>query len=150
MRVLVQRVKEAAVSVNNKITGEISQGLLLFVGFEENDSDTDIEKAAAKVSKLRIFNDSNNIMNLSITDVNGRFLVVSQFTLHALTKKGNRPSYIKSAPPDIAKPLYEKLITKLREYSAFDIQTGEFGADMQVSLVNDGPVTIWFDTKNWE
>jgi len=150
MRILIQRVKEAKVTVNNKITGQINSGVLIFAGFEESDNDTDIEKAVAKISKLRIFDDENGVMNLSVTDVQGEYLVVSQFTLHALTKKGNRPSYIKSAHPNIAKPLYNQFIEKLQELSASKVQTGEFGADMQVSLINDGPVTIWIDTKNWE
>ncbi|MDR1896457.1 MAG: D-tyrosyl-tRNA(Tyr) deacylase [Prevotellaceae bacterium] len=147
MRVLIQRVTEASVSVDKKVIGQISKGLLLFVGFEDSDNDTDLTTAAAKVSKLRIFNDNNGIMNLSISDIKGQFLVISQFTLHAQTKKGNRPSYIKAAHPSIAKPLYEQFLTKLEQYSDFAIQSGEFGADMQVTLINDGPVTIWIDTK---
>jgi D-tyrosyl-tRNA(Tyr) deacylase len=146
MRVLIQRVKEASVAVEGRIIGQIPVGLLLFVSFEESDATTDLDAVAAKVAKLRIFDDENGVMNLSISDIKGQFLVISQFTLHAQTKKGNRPSYIKAANPAIAKPLYEQFVAKLRQYSGFEIQTGEFGADMKVSLINDGPVTIWIDT----
>jgi D-tyrosyl-tRNA(Tyr) deacylase len=145
MRVLIQRVKEASVTVAGKVIGQIPVGLLLFVSFEESDLATDLDAVAAKVSKLRIFNDENGVMNLSISDIKGQFLVVSQFTLHAETKKGNRPSYIRAANPTVAKPLYEQFVSKLQQYSDFEIQTGEFGADMKVSLINDGPVTIWID-----
>jgi D-tyrosyl-tRNA(Tyr) deacylase len=147
MRILIQRVKEASVAVEGKIIGQIPVGLLLFVSFEESDTTVNLDAAAAKVSKLRIFDDDKGVMNLSITDIKGQFLVISQFTLHAQTKKGNRPSYIKAANPAIAKPLYEQFIAKLQQYSEFKVQTGEFGADMQVSLINDGPVTIWMDTE---
>jgi D-tyrosyl-tRNA(Tyr) deacylase len=147
MRVLIQRVKEASVVVKGRIIGQIPGGLLLFVSFEESDEAADLDAIASKVSKLRIFDDENGVMNLSISDVKGQFLVISQFTLHAQTKKGNRPSYIKAANPAIAKPLYERFIAKLQQYSSFEIQTGEFGADMKVSLINDGPVTIWIDTE---
>ncbi|MDR1130169.1 MAG: D-tyrosyl-tRNA(Tyr) deacylase [Prevotellaceae bacterium] len=146
MRVLIQRVKEASVAVGGKTIGQIRLGLLLFVSFEESDTSVDLDAAAAKVSKLRIFDDDKGVMNLSISDIKGEFLVISQFTLHAQTKKGNRPSYIRAANPAIAKPLYEQFIARLQQYSEFEIQTGEFGADMQVSLINDGPVTIWIDT----
>jgi D-tyrosyl-tRNA(Tyr) deacylase len=146
MRILIQRVKEASVAVEGKIIGQISFGLLLFVSFEESDATVDLDAVAAKVSKLRIFDDDKGVMNLSISDVKGKFLVISQFTLHAQTRKGNRPSYIKAANPAIAKPLYEQFIAKLQQFSEFEIQTGEFGADMQISLINDGPVTIWIDT----
>ena len=146
MRVLIQRVKEASVAVEGRIIGQIPAGLLLFVSFEERDATTDLDAIAAKVSKLRIFDDENGVMNLSISDVKGQFLVVSQFTLHAQTKKGNRPSYIMAANPAVAKPLYEQFVAKLRQYSGFEIQTGEFGADMKVALINDGPVTIWIDS----
>jgi D-tyrosyl-tRNA(Tyr) deacylase len=146
MRILIQRVREASVAIEGKTVGQISAGLLLFVSFEESDTSADLDAAAAKVSKLRIFDDDRGVMNLSISDTGGRFLVISQFTLHAQTRKGNRPSYIKAANPAIAKPLYEQFIARLQQYSEFEIQTGEFGADMQVSLINDGPVTIWIDT----
>ncbi|MDR1583556.1 MAG: D-tyrosyl-tRNA(Tyr) deacylase [Prevotellaceae bacterium] len=148
MRVLIQRVKEASVAIEGRIIGQIIAGLLLFVSFEESDVENDLDAIAAKVSKLRIFNDINGVMNLSISDIKGQFLVISQFTLHAQTKKGNRPSYIKAANPAIAKPLYEQFVAKLQQYSGFEIQTGEFGADMQVTLINDGPVTIWIDSKS--
>ncbi|MDR2027620.1 MAG: D-tyrosyl-tRNA(Tyr) deacylase [Prevotellaceae bacterium] len=147
MRVLIQRVKEASVTVEGRITGQIPAGLLLFVSFEESDSTADLDAVAAKVSRLRIFDDENGVMNLSISDVKGQFLVVSQFTLHAQTKKGNRPSYIRAAKPALAMPLYEQFVEKLGQYSGFEIQTGEFGADMKVALINDGPVTIWMDTS---
>jgi D-tyrosyl-tRNA(Tyr) deacylase len=146
MRILIQRVKEASVAVEGRIIGQIPVGLLLFVSFEESDATVDLDAVAAKVSKLRIFDDDKGVMNLSISDVKGQFLVISQFTLHAQTKKGNRPSYIKAANPAIAKPLYGHFIAKLQHYSEFTVQTGEFGADMQISLINDGPVTIWMDT----
>jgi D-tyrosyl-tRNA(Tyr) deacylase len=147
MRILIQRVKKASVAVEEKIIGQIPVGLLLLVGFEDSDTVADLDMAAAKISKLRIFDDNNGVMNLSISDIGGRYLVISQFTLHAQTRKGNRPSYIKAARPEIAKPLYEQFISKLQQYSEYEIQTGEFGADMQVALINDGPVTIWIDTK---
>jgi len=150
MRILIQRVKKASVAVEGTIIGQIPVGLLLFTGFEDSDTVSDLDIAAAKISKLRIFDDSDGVMNLSISDIGGQFLVISQFTLHAQTRKGNRPSYIKAARPEIAKPLYEQFISKLRQYSGYEIQTGEFGADMQVALINDGPVTIWIDTKNYE
>lgn len=150
MRILIQRVQKASVAVDGNITGQIPAGLLLLVGFEDSDTVADLDMAAAKISKLRIFDDSDGVMNLSISDVGGQFLVISQFTLHAQTRKGNRPSYIKAARTEIAKPLYEQFISKLRQYSEYEIQTGEFGADMQVALINDGPVTIWIDTKNHE
>jgi D-tyrosyl-tRNA(Tyr) deacylase len=146
MRILIQRVKEASVTVEGRTVGKIPAGLLLFVSFEESDNMTDLDALAAKVSKLRIFDDENGVMNLSISDIKGQFLVISQFTLHAQTKKGNRPSYIKAASPAIAKPLYEQFVSKLGQYSDFEIQTGEFGADMKVALINDGPVTIWIDS----
>jgi D-tyrosyl-tRNA(Tyr) deacylase len=148
MRILIQRVKEASVAVEGKTIGQIPAGLLLFVSFEESDATNNLDAVAAKISKLRIFNDENGVMNLSISDIKGQFLVISQFTLHAQTKKGNRPSYIKAAKPAIAKPLYEQFVAKLQQYSESEIQTGKFGADMQVSIVNDGPVTIWIETEN--
>lgn len=147
MRVLIQRVSEASVSIEGEIVGQIPAGLLLLVGFEESDTLAELEPVAAKISKLRIFNDQNGVMNLSINDVGGQFLVVSQFTLYAQTKKGNRPSYIRAAGQAIAVPMYEQFVSILARYSAHPVQTGRFGADMQVSLVNDGPVTIWIDSK---
>lgn len=129
---------------------EISQGLLILLGIENNDTEEDISWLCKKIVNLRIFNDENNVMNCSVKDVNGDMLVVSQFTLHASTKKGNRPSYIRAAKPDTAIPIYEKFVQLLETESGKSIQTGEFGADMKVALLNDGPVTILIDTKNKE
>ena len=150
MRVVIQRVLKANVTVDEKITGAIGIGLLILVGFEAIDNQEDIEWMCGKIARLRIFNDTNNVMNLSVVDVGGDVLVVSQFTLHASTKKGNRPSYIKAATPDIAIPLYEKFINTLKVNTGKEIQQGIFGAMMQVALVNDGPVTIIIDSKNKE
>ena len=148
MRVLIQRVSNASVIADGIPTGAIDSGMLILVGFEESDGDTDIEYASKKIVNLRIFDDEDGVMNRSIIDVGGDILVISQFTLHAQTKKGNRPSYIKAAKPDIAIPLYEKLIKSLNMALGKDIQSGVFGADMKVSLINDGPVTIWIDTAD--
>ena len=148
MRVVIQRVKNAAVEIRNKNHSSVGQGLLIFLGIENDDSEDDISWLCKKIIQLRIFDDKDGVMNLSVDDVNGEILVISQFTLHAKTKKGNRPSYIKAARPDIAIPLYEKFVEKLGFYLEKEINTGEFGALMQVSLVNDGPVTIIIDTKN--
>ena len=150
MRVLIQRVKKASVSINEEIKSEIKNGLLILAGFEDTDSKEDIEWITAKIIKLRIFDDEQGIMNLSVQDINGEILVVSQFTLHALTKKGNRPSYIKAAKPEIAIPLYNEFIKTLEQELGKPVGTGEFGADMQVELINNGPVTIWIDSKNRE
>lgn len=150
MRILVQRVSEARVVIENKIKSEIGQGLLIFVGLEESDSTSDLQWTAAKLVNLRIFNDSDGVMNLSVKDVGGDILVISQFTLHAKTKKGNRPSYIAAAKPSVAIPLYQHFIEILQNQHHIRVQTGEFGADMKVSLTNDGPVTIWIDSKNKE
>ncbi len=150
MKIVFQRVQYAQVEINKEIVGQINQGALLFVGFEPEDNLIDLDWAAKKVAALRVFSDADNKMNLSINDVNGQFLVVSQFTLHASTKKGSRPSFIKSAKPEIAIPLYEQFIQKLQNNSKNLIETGEFGADMKVQLCNDGPVTILIDTKNKE
>ncbi|MDD5569883.1 MAG: D-aminoacyl-tRNA deacylase [Bacteroidales bacterium] len=150
MRTVIQRVSKASVKVDDKITGEIKTGLLVLVGYEDTDNEEDIDWLCRKIIQLRIFNDENGVMNLPVTEVNGDILLVSQFTLHASTKKGNRPSYIKAAKPETAIPLYEKTILKLREILGKPIQTGIFGADMKVSLVNDGPVTIYVDTKEKE
>jgi D-tyrosyl-tRNA(Tyr) deacylase len=150
MRLLIQRVKNASVEIDGKIKSSINRGLLLFIGIEEADNAEDIDWLCAKVSKLRIFNDENDVMNLSISEINGEFLVISQFTLHAMTKKGNRPSYIRAARPEQAIPLYEKFLLKLANESGLKVYSGEFGADMQVSLINDGPVTILIDSKNRE
>lgn len=148
MRVVIQRVKHANVTVDKKIVGEIGVGLLVLVGFEQTDAEEDFEWMANKLIQLRIFPDENGVMNVSVQDINGEILVVSQFTLHALTKKGNRPSYILSSPPDLAKNQYENFVKILHNKYISPIQTGEFGADMKVELINDGPVTICMDSKN--
>lgn len=147
MRVLIQRVAKASVEINNKVYSKISNGLLVFVGIEENDTDDDIEYLCKKIANLRIFDDENGVMNESVIQVKGQIMVISQFTLHASTRKGNRPSYIKAANPQIAIPMYERFCKLLQITSGIEVETGEFGADMQVSLVNDGPVTIWIDSK---
>lgn len=149
MRVVIQRVKESKVEVNEKIIGSIRNGLLILLGIEESDAMDDIDWLSNKILNMRIFSDENGLMNLSVLDIKGELLIVSQFTLHASTKKGNRPSFIKAAKPDIAIPLYEKFITKIKE-SNLKVETGEFGADMKVSLINEGPVTIIIDSKNKE
>lgn len=148
MRVVLQRVSEASVTVNGEVVGSIAKGLLILVGFEEADADNDIDWMVNKLCSLRVFDDNDGVMNLSITEVGGEFLVVSQFTLHAKTKKGNRPSYIKAARPEVAIPLYDQLIDKLRRQSQLKVDEGVFGAKMLVDLINDGPVTIIIDTKN--
>src|SRR5210317_2082108 len=148
MRVVIQRVKEASVSVDNTIISEIKKGFLILLGIENDDTEEDVHWLTGKISKLRVFSDDNDSMNNSIIDVNGDAMVVSQFTLHASTKKGNRPSFIKAARPEIAIPLYEKFKSRLEQSLGKDIQTGEFGAMMQVSLCNDGPVTIIMDSKD--
>ncbi|MBS1743214.1 MAG: D-tyrosyl-tRNA(Tyr) deacylase [Bacteroidetes bacterium] len=150
MRVVIQRVNEASVTIENKLKSAVNKGLLVLAGIEENDGAEDIEWLSNKIVQLRIFNDENNIPNLSVKDIDGDILVVSQFTLHALTKKGNRPSYIRAAKPGIAIPLYEAFIQQLENDLGKKIQTGTFGADMKVALINDGPVTIWIDSKNRE
>jgi len=150
MRAVIQRVTEASVKIDGHVTGKIGQGLLVLLGIEEADDETDIEWLSGKISRLRVFADDDGVMNRSVCEVNGEILLISQFTLHASTKKGNRPSYIKAARPEIAIPLYEKFITQLEKDAERPVQTGEFGAYMQVSLVNDGPVTIVIDTKNKE
>ena len=150
MRVLLQRVSEASVTINNSVKSKIGNGILIFLGIEQEDNQEDIKWLCAKICKLRIFPDANEVMNLSIQDIDGEILVISQFTLHASTKKGNRPSYIKAACPEIAIPLYEAFIKRLSTELDKEIQTGEFGADMKVNLINDGPVTIWIDSMNRE
>ncbi len=147
MRVVIQRVSEASVSVDNSITGQIKMGLLVLAGFEDSDNIEDIEWLCKKILQLRIFNDDKGVMNLSVQDVSGEILLVSQFTLHASTKKGNRPSYIKAAKPEIAIPLYEKFKKQLGIELGKPVQSGVFGAMMNVSLINDGPVTITIDSK---
>lgn len=150
MRVLIQRVSKASVTIGGECVSSIGKGLLVLLGVEEADAEEDIEWLTAKISKLRVFNDENGVMNLSVMDVTGQIIVVSQFTLHASTKKGNRPSYIKAAPPAIAVPLYEKFIAAMSSAIGSTVQSGRFGADMQVELINDGPVTIWIDSKQRE
>lgn len=148
MRVLIQRVKNAGVVIQNKLYSEIQTGLVVFVGIEEADNEEDAAWLAKKLVNLRIFNDNQGVMNLSVKDIDGDILVVSQFTLHALTKKGNRPSYIKAAAPEKAIPLYEYFQKEIILEFGKKIKTGVFGATMQVQLTNDGPVTIWMDSKN--
>ena len=150
MRAVIQRVLQASVLVDNKIKSEIKKGLLVFVGIEDSDIEEDIEWLSNKIINLRIFDDENKVPNISVKDIDGDILAVSQFTLHASTKKGNRPSYIKASKAGIAIPVYEKLIIQLANDLGKIIHTGEFGADMKVHLINDGPVTIWIDTKNRE
>jgi D-tyrosyl-tRNA(Tyr) deacylase len=150
MRVVVQRVLEASVKVNNEVVGKIDHGLLVFAGYEEEDNDIDIDWIVKKIIGLRIFNDHQQIMNLSILENGGDILIISQFTLHASTKKGNRPSYIKAAKPQLAISKYEKTIAVLSEVLGKKVEKGIFGADMKVSLINDGPVTILMDSKNKE
>ncbi len=150
MRALIQKVERASVIINNENVASIGKGLLLFLGIEESDGSDDIEWLTGKVSRLRVFNDRQGVMNLSVQDVEGEMLVVSQFTLHASTKKGNRPSYIRAAKPGTAIPLYERFVGRLSEVSGLTVRSGEFGAYMKVELINDGPVTIWIDSKNRE
>jgi D-aminoacyl-tRNA deacylase len=150
MRVLIQRVSEANVKVANEVKGVIGTGMLILLGIESQDNIEDISWLCNKIKGLRIFNDADGKMNLSAEDVQASFLVISQFTLHASTKKGNRPSYIKAAPPEIAEPLYEQFIIELALTTQTEIQKGVFGADMQVHLINDGPVTLMIDSKNKE
>lgn len=150
MRVVLQRVSSASVTVSEKIVGEIQKGVLVLVGIEDADTQEDIDWLVTKITQLRIFGDENGVMNLSVEEVNGDLLVVSQFTLHAATKKGNRPSYIRAARPEVAIPLYEKFVTALEHKLNKKVPTGIFGADMKVALLNDGPVTIIIDSKNKE
>ncbi|MDG2432861.1 D-aminoacyl-tRNA deacylase [Flavobacterium sp.] len=150
MRVVLQRVASASVTIDSKIIANIQKGLLVLVGIEDADSQNDIDWLVGKIVNLRIFADVNEVMNLSVLDAGGDIIVVSQFTLHAATKKGNRPSYIKASKPDIAIPLYENFVQKMQFALGRQIQTGVFGADMKVALVNDGPVTIMIDSKNRE
>ncbi|MBE6284664.1 MAG: D-tyrosyl-tRNA(Tyr) deacylase [Mediterranea massiliensis] len=150
MRALIQRTKYASVTIEGKCKSAIKQGLLVLVGIEEADEKEDIEWLCKKIVNLRIFDDENGVMNRSVLDIDGEILVVSQFTLHASTKKGNRPSYIRAAKPEISIPLYETFCKELSISLGKEVGTGEFGADMKVELLNDGPVTIWMDTKNKE
>jgi len=148
MRTLIQRVTQASVIINGEIRSSIGPGLLVLVGIENSDGEEDIQWLCNKITGLRIFDDSNGIMNLCVKEVGGEILVVSQFTLHARVKKGNRPSYIEAAPPEVSIPLYEKFIIQMSRDLGKSVQTGEFGTMMDVSLVNNGPVTIWIDSKN--
>ena len=150
MRVVIQRVTEASVRVDGKVTGAINKGLLILVGIEDADTEEDIEWLTKKIVGLRIFDDENGVMNLSVMDIGGGLLAVSQFTLMASTKKGNRPSYIRASKGDFAQPMYEKFCQALEKESGKKVEKGIFGADMKVSLLNDGPVTIIMDTKNKE
>jgi D-tyrosyl-tRNA(Tyr) deacylase len=148
MIALVQRVSEASVTIENEVRGKIGPGLLILLGIENADSKEDIDWLSRKVANLRIFNDEEGVMNKSLLDIDGEMLIISQFTLHASTKKGNRPSYIKAAKPDVAIPLYEQFIAVAEQQIGKKVATGEFGADMKVGLINDGPVTIIIDTKD--
>ena len=150
MRAVIQRVSTASVTIEGKVKSEINAGLLVLIGMEDADSDEDMAWLSAKIINLRIFDDEHGVMNISVKDNGGDILLVSQFTLHASTKKGNRPSYIRASKPEIAIPLYEKIIAQLENDLGRKIYTGEFGADMKVALVNDGPVTIIIDTKSTE
>jgi D-tyrosyl-tRNA(Tyr) deacylase len=150
MRAIIQRVSKASCSIDGKISGEIGLGFMILLGIEDSDTDEDLSWLAQKISNMRIFSDENGLMNKALTDVQGNILLISQFTLFASTKKGNRPGFTRSAKPDYAIPLYEKMIVELSRLTGTKIQTGVFGADMQISLVNDGPVTIIMDTKSRE
>lgn len=150
MRAVIQRVTQASCTVENKITGEIETGLVVLLGIEEADELTDLTWLAQKITALRIFNDEKGLMNKSLADVNGRILLISQFTLFAQTKKGNRPGFTRAAKPDIAIPMYERMKAELEQLTGHPVQAGIFGADMKISLLNDGPVTIIIDTKNRE
>jgi len=150
MRIVLQRVSEASVSINRKVNGKIGKGLLILLGIEEADTKEDVSWLVNKILKMRIFNDANEVMNFSLQDIDGSALVISQFTLHASTKKGNRPSYIYAAKPEIAIPLYEYFLSELENQSSKKVERGIFGADMKVSLINDGPVTIIIDSKKRE
>ena len=150
MRVLIQKVQKASVAVECEVVAQIGEGLLVLVGIEDADNNEDIEWLSKKIVQLRIFLDDDGVMNRSVLDVDGNIIVVSQFTLHAMTKKGNRPSYIKASKPDFAVPMYERFCEKLTADLGKPVGRGIFGADMKVALVNDGPVTIWIDSKNKE
>ena len=150
MRVIIQRVHNASVTIDGQVHSAIGQGMMILVGIEETDGDEDIAFLTKKIANMRIFDDNDGVMNLSVMDIGGEVLVVSQFTLHASTKKGNRPSYIRAAKPDISIPIYEKFCAELSATLGKPVKTGVFGADMQCALVNDGPVTIFMDSKNKE
>jgi D-tyrosyl-tRNA(Tyr) deacylase len=148
LKTVIQRVSSASVTIDGKIVADIQKGLLVLIGIEDADTQEDSDWLCQKIANLRIFGDANEVMNLSVKDIDGDIIVVSQFTLHALTKKGNRPSYIKASKPEIAIPLYENFVQQLEQELGKKVQTGVFGADMKVALVNDGPVTIIIDSKN--
>jgi D-tyrosyl-tRNA(Tyr) deacylase len=150
MRAIIQRVSSASCNIEGKISGEIGKGFMILLGIEDNDTDEDLNWLAQKISNMRIFSDENGLMNKSLADVKGNILLISQFTLFASTKKGNRPGFTRSAKPDLAIPMYEKMISELEKATGTKVQTGVFGTDMQISLVNDGPVTIIMDTKSRE
>jgi D-tyrosyl-tRNA(Tyr) deacylase len=150
MKAVIQRVTSCSVTIDNKVVANIQKGLLVLVGFEDADNNEDLNWLTSKIANLRIFGDENDVMNLSLKEVSGDMIIVSQFTLHANTKKGNRPSYIKAAKPETAIPLYESFIKQMVNELGKKVQTGKFGADMKVALLNDGPVTIIIDTKNKE
>lgn len=150
MKAVIQRVSSASVTIDNNIVAQINQGLLVLIGIENSDNKEDINWLTSKIANLRIFADENEVMNLSVKDIDGEIIVVSQFTLHAATKKGNRPSYLKAAKPDVSIPLYENFVSQMENEIGKKVQTGQFGADMNVALTNDGPVTIIIDTKNKE
>jgi D-tyrosyl-tRNA(Tyr) deacylase len=150
LKIVLQRVSSASVTIENKIVADIKKGLLILIGVEAADLQEDIDWLVGKITKIRIFEDENQVMNLSVKDIDGDIITVSQFTLHAATKKGNRPSYSKAAKPDVAIPMYENFVQQLEKELGKKIQTGVFGADMKVSLINDGPVTIVIDSKNRE
>ena len=148
MKAVIQRVSKASVEVNNQCIAHITTGLLVLVGIEDGDNQEDINWLTSKIANLRIFSDANEVMNLSVKDIEGEIIVVSQFTLHASTKKGNRPSYIKASKPETAIPLYESFVKQMEVALGKKVQTGQFGADMKIALLNDGPVTLVIDTKN--
>ena len=150
MRALIQRVSDASVTIDNQLKSSIQQGLLVLIGIEDSDTNEDSEWLTSKIVNLRIFDDANGVMNKSLIDIEGDLLIVSQFTLHAMTAKGNRPSYIRAAKPEVAIPLYETFCDIATQKLGKPVQTGTFGADMKVELLNDGPVTIWIDSKNKE
>ena len=150
MKVVIQRVSSSSVTIDAKIVAEIQNGLMVLVGIEDSDTPEDISWLTSKIVNLRIFGDENEVMNLSVKDIDGDIIIVSQFTLHALTKKGNRPSYIKASKPEIAVPMYEEFVAQMQKDLGKKVQTGVFGADMKVALLNDGPVTILIDSKNRE
>lgn len=148
MRLLIQRVRRASVEIEGVIKGKIGKGFLVLVGVTHEDTEEDLEYLAQKLLKIRLFDDENGVMNLDLQQVEGELLIVSQFTLLASTRKGNRPSYIAAAPEAVSRPMYERFVKRMEELTGREVQTGEFGADMQIELVNDGPVTIWIDSKN--